>query len=86
MNIFYHKNFKKKFLKLSPTIQEKVEKTIEIFQENPHDPQLHNHALHGKEKDKRSISAGGDLRLLFKVKNNYETVIFIRIGTHSQLY
>jgi mRNA-degrading endonuclease YafQ of YafQ-DinJ toxin-antitoxin module len=65
MNIIYHQLFMKEFLKLSSKSQDKVEKTILLLSENPHDPLLKNHALHGKHKGKRSISAGGDLRLIF---------------------
>ena len=86
MEIYYHRNFNKAFLKLSPKMQEKVEETIESFQNDPHDPQLDNHALHGKQKGKRAISAGGDLRLIFQVERNYERVQFIQVGTHNQVY
>ncbi len=86
MEISFHKHFYKEFANLSPKMHEKIEKTIDIFQENPHDQQLNNHASHGKEKHKRSISASGDLRLIFKEKNNYQEVFFVRVGTHNQVY
>ncbi|RJP20339.1 MAG: hypothetical protein C4527_25275 [Candidatus Omnitrophota bacterium] len=35
MEISYHKNFNKTFQKLSPKMQEKVEKTIVAFQNDP---------------------------------------------------
>ncbi|RJP30550.1 MAG: type II toxin-antitoxin system mRNA interferase toxin, RelE/StbE family [Candidatus Omnitrophota bacterium] len=86
MRIDFHKNFEKAFAKLSPRQKQRVKEIIQLFIQNPHDPLLDNHALHGKEKEKRSISAGGNLRLIFKEKNNYEIVVFVRVGTHSQLY
>jgi len=86
MQIHYHRNFTKAFLKLSLKIQEKVEETIASFQNNPHNPQLDNHPLHGKQKGKRSMAVGGDLRIIFVEENNYETVELINVGTHAQVY
>ncbi len=64
-------------MQLSLKQQEKVENTIDIFQKNPHDRKLINHALHDKDQGKRSISVSGDLRLVFEEENNYFRVIFI---------
>lgn len=86
MTIVFHKNFVKTYEKLSLKQQEKVERILFIFQRNPHDPQLKNHPLHGGQKGKRAVSAGGDLRLVFKEENNYQNVIFVRVGTHTQAY
>ncbi|MEW6236318.1 MAG: type II toxin-antitoxin system mRNA interferase toxin, RelE/StbE family [Candidatus Omnitrophota bacterium] len=86
MEIFYHKKFLKAFLKLTLKQQEKVDDAIALFRRDPHDPALFNHALHGKEQGKRAISAGGDLRLIFEEEDDYRRVIFVRVGTHSQVY
>jgi len=86
MDIQYHKNFNKIFEKLSPKIRNKVRRAIDIFYDNPYDPQLDNHALHGKQKGRRAISAGGDLRIVFIEKNNYAIVEFLDVGTHNQVY
>ncbi len=86
MEIHYHKKFTKAFLKIPPKIREKVKELIEVFQENPHNPELDNHALHGKQKGQRSISVGGDMRIIFVEENNYETVVLLNVGTHNQVY
>ena len=86
MDIRYHKNFTKAFLKLSPKIQDKIEETISVFQKNPHEPQLNNHALHGRQKGLRAISVSGDLRIIFVEENNYEIVEILHAGTHTQVY
>ena len=86
MEIRYHKHFTKAFLKLSPKIRKKVKETIDVFQNNPHHPQLDNHALHGKDQGKQAISAGGDLRIVFEEDGNYEIVTLLRVGTHNQVY
>ncbi len=86
MEILYSKNFEKAFSKLPRRQQEKVDEIITLFRQNPHNPRLRNHALHGKQKGQRSIEAGGDLRLVFIEKDNYMIVRFLTVGTHSQVY
>jgi addiction module RelE/StbE family toxin len=86
MDIFLNKNFEKSFSKLPHKQQIKVDETISAFQENPHDPQLRNHALHGEQKGQRSLSVGGNLRIIFVEENNYETVELLTVGTHNQVY
>ncbi|MEW6237001.1 MAG: type II toxin-antitoxin system mRNA interferase toxin, RelE/StbE family [Candidatus Omnitrophota bacterium] len=86
MKIAYHKNFNKAFLKLPAKQQDTIKKPIAVFLNNPYDPQLKNHALHGDQKNKRVIAAGGDLRIVFEEQNNYKVVMFYRVGTHSQVY
>ena len=86
MKVRYHKDFEKTFLNLSPKMQDKAMKAINTFKKDPHHPQLRNHALHGKQKSKRSIAAGGDLRLVFIEKDNYKIVLFLIVGTHTQVY
>lgn len=86
MKIVYSKDYIKAFQKLPPKKQDKVERTISIFQNNPYDSSLKNHPLHGALKGFYAISAGGDLRLLFKEYDNYKKVIFVLVGTHNQVY
>ncbi len=86
MKIVFSKQYQKAYLKLPPKKQDKVEEVITIFQNDPQDSQLKNHPLHGKLQDYRAISAGGDLRLLFKVIGDYDKVIFVMVGTHNQVY
>ncbi len=86
MKIRYHRIFNKAFIKLSPKIRKKVKETIVSFQKDPHNPDLDNHPLHGKLKGKCSISIGGDLRIIFVEKNNYEIAEFFDVGTHNQVY
>lgn len=86
MKIRFQKSFKKDFVKLTPKQKFQVEKRIQEFIQNPYNPILKNHALHGKMKTERSISAGGDLRIIFREKDDYVVVIFIHVGSHNQVY
>ena len=87
MRIDYHKNFTKQFGKLQKNEQERVLNTLKLFEKNPFDEQLRNHPLKGKLSQFRSISSGGDLRLHYYEKEpNHVVVVFVAIGSHSQLY
>jgi addiction module RelE/StbE family toxin len=86
MNIRFHRFFSKRYKKLSPVLQKKVDKTIQIFIQNPHARELYNHGLVGSLIGKRSISVTGDVRIIFAVEGNYITVLFLDVGTHAQLY
>ena len=86
MKIIRHKKFRKSYAKLSVKKREKVDKSITKFQKNPFDETLNNHALHGEFKGCRSISAGGDLRIIFREFEGYIVVVFLQVGAHSQVY
>jgi addiction module RelE/StbE family toxin len=87
MRIDYHKNFIKQFEKLQKKEQERVLNTLKLFSKEPFAEQLRNHPLKGKLAQFRSISSGGDLRLHYYEKEpNHIVVVFVAIGSHSQLY
>ena len=58
---------------------------IEIFLQEPEAHKLRNHALTGEYRGQRSVSAGGDLRLYY-IELDENVVLFVAVGTHSQLY
>ena len=72
MKIIFSKKFKKQFAKLRKNEKTRVLKALKKFEENPFERSLNNHELHGKDfAGLRSISAGGDIRLLFEEENSY---------------
>lgn len=83
--IEFTKNFTKQFKKLRPNQQERFYDRLELFEINPQNRALRDHALKGKYKGFRSIDVEGDLRALYYVKEDV-IVVFAIIGTHSQLY
>jgi len=85
MKIRFHKNFGKQYKKLKKKDQEKIKERLELFLENPFNPQLNNHPLKGKYTDYRSINITGDLRDIYKYINN-EECIFVVVSSHSNLY
>lgn len=85
ITIVTSKNFDKKFRRLAKKLQLQAKSRIAIFLENPLNPILNNHLLHGDKKLIRSINISGDLRILYK-EVGINTIHLIDIDTHSNLY
>jgi addiction module RelE/StbE family toxin len=83
--IEFTKNFSKQFKKLRPNQQERFYDRLKLFEVNPQNKLLRDHALKGKYTGFRSIDVEGNLRALYYVKDDV-IVIFAIIGTHGQLY
>lgn len=86
MQIFFKKSFVKQYQKLNKSDRGKVDSALIAFEKNPKDTQLNNHPLIGKLIGQRSISAGFDLRIIFKVDGEYVLVTMLAVGTHNQVY
>jgi addiction module RelE/StbE family toxin len=84
MRPLLHHTFKKKFKKLPTKVQIKFEVRLDIFIKNPFDPVLYNHAVGRAYPGCRSINITGDYRAIYQERN--ETIVFITIGTHPDLY
>lgn len=84
MEIIFHKDFKKRFAKLPTKIQKQFAFRLEIFLKDTTNPMLHNHSVDKRFTDCRSINITGDYRAILRETD--DDVIFIAIGTHSELY
>ncbi len=84
MRITFHKKFNKKFEKLPIKIQEKFYERLTIFGIDQFSEILNNHYVHYPYEGCRSVNITGDVRALYEAVG--DTVIFIHIGTHSELY
>jgi len=47
---------------------------------------LKNHALAGKLRGLRAISAGYDLRIVYEEEGGHATVLLLNTGTHDEVY
>lgn len=81
-NIIYSPSFLKSTKKLPPQILKSVENKEKIFRENPLHPSLRLHELHGKLKNKWSISITGNYRIIFERQENGD-ILFLSIGSHA---
>lgn len=84
-NIDFAKAFDKQFTKLPAKKQKQAKEALDKFIDNNQAPSLRLHGLKGKWQGHYSISAGGDLRLHFRLVDD-TTALFIAVGSHSQLY
>jgi len=80
------KRFQKDYEKLQPNEKIRVKNCLLTFAINPYTPSLRRHALKGEYLGYYSISAGGDLRLHYYEENDKITFVFVRVGSHSDLY
>lgn len=86
MNIEYGKKFVKQFDRMGKRDQKSVRDAVAKFTQDPFDPSLKNHKLHGKLAGSRSISAGYDLRIIFKEEGGYVRVLMLAVGNHNNVY
>lgn len=78
---YYAPSFRKSVKKYI-TYKNKIEKTINCFQNNPFHPSLKTHKLAGKLENCWSFSVDYHLRIVFEFIDE-STVGFINIGTHE---
>ena len=62
----------------------KIQKQLELFQENHFHPSLRIHKLSGNLENIWSIAVGRNLHMLFFLSG--EAAYFFDIGTHDQVY
>lgn len=73
------------YVKLPSRVQARFEERLFLFQEDPLDPTLRDHALHGEFVEYRSINITGNVRAIYK-RTGADTIEFAKIGTHHELY
>ncbi|OGM96289.1 MAG: hypothetical protein A3B86_04060 [Candidatus Yanofskybacteria bacterium RIFCSPHIGHO2_02_FULL_38_22b] len=81
MTIHYHPQFRISYKNLPVQIKKKAEKKEVIFKNNPHDPRLKTHKLHGKLKKLWGFSIDKNYRIIFEFLG--KDIVFLDIGTHS---
>jgi addiction module RelE/StbE family toxin len=69
-----------------PKIKLVFKNKLKIFIKNQYNPILNNHSLSGKLKKYRTINISGDWRAIFQEIKEEDSIYFVAIGTHSQLY
>lgn len=84
MQALFKKTFQKEYRKSSVAIQEAFNERLGLFLKDAHHPLLNTHKLKGEYEGCKSINVTGDIRAVYHIKN--EKAIFIRIGTHTELY
>lgn len=57
-----------------------------VANEGPLAPQWRDHELRGTMAGLRECHAGGDLLLVYRLTDDDRSIVFVRAGTHSQLF
>ena len=88
MRVQYDADFLDKLKHVDVRIRKSFDERIELFKQNPHNPQLHNHALKDPYEGFRSIDITNDYRAVYEeVSSGNETVAYFSLfGTHKELY
>jgi addiction module RelE/StbE family toxin len=85
MTIQYAPKFKKQYKKLPKKFQQQFDERVQLFLNDPTNPQLRVHPLKGKYIGYWSMNVNGDIRALYIMQGD-ELIIFALIGSHSELY
>ena len=83
--IIVHRQFVKQFRKLPSSVQKAFQSRRDLFLEDPSNPLLKVHTLHGSFHGHQSFNVNADIRVIFK-EINHDTYLFTAIGSHSELY
>ena len=85
MIITTSKNFDKQFKKQPKNTKEEFQARVDIFISDMNNRILNVHKLSGKLKDLWSFNVSGDIRVIFD-KSQKDIIVFVAIGSHSELY
>ena len=81
LNIYYSKDFKQQWDKLSEDIKKSAIEKEKLFKENFFHPSLRLHPLKGKLRGMWSMSVNMQYRIIFQLEDN--EVVFVSIGKHD---
>lgn len=81
--IYYSSKFKKSLKRIPAFVKKAFLAREGLFLENPFNPPLDTHKLHGKYKNFLAFTVVGQYRVMFKFMKNEHDVGFINIGTHE---
>ncbi len=82
MEIIYTSKFRREYKKLPDRIKNIAEQNEKTFRDNPFNPVLDTHKLHGRLKEFWSFSIGYKYRIIFEFTNK-DTVYFHSTGNHD---
>ncbi len=75
-----------KFFKKHKDLYPQYKKTVELLQHNPQHPSLRVYKLQGRMSNFSSVSINMKYRIVIDFLIVEDTIIFIDIGSHSDVY
>lgn len=82
MRIYYSSKFEREYKKLQKEVKKLAEEREVMFRNNPFDPKLNTHKLHGRLKEYWVFSVNDRYRIVFEFSKK-DTVWFYSVGDHS---
>ncbi|OGY93136.1 MAG: hypothetical protein A3H70_05720 [Candidatus Komeilibacteria bacterium RIFCSPLOWO2_02_FULL_48_11] len=82
MEIIYTSKFRREYKRLPDKIKSIAEQNEKVFRDNPFNPALDTHKLHGRLKEFWSFSIGYKYRIIFEFANK-DTAYFHSTGNHD---
>lgn len=80
----------RKFVRRNRPLQERIEGTLRLMEEDIFAPSLGTHKLSGELMGLRACSCGFDCRIVFRFESDpatgSEVILLIDIGTHDEVY
>lgn len=83
MRIIYSPKFAREYRKLPQDVKLLAEEKERVFREDPLDPRLKTHKLHGFLRDFWSFSIGYRYRIVFEFGDSRGVVYFYSVGNHD---
>ena len=83
MKIIYTSKFEREYRKLPEQIKILAEEKEKIFRNNPLNPRLKRHKLHGKFKEFWSFSIDFKYRIVFEISKDKKTFYFHSVNDHN---
>ena len=85
VKIEYSTKFLRSLKKLPFHIQNKAQEKEFIFQDNPFDPRMHTHKLHGKDREHWAYSIDNNYCIKFAFLDD-DDILYLDVGTHEEVY
>ncbi len=85
MKAYPSSKFTRNFRKLPRSVQERAIARDFIFRDDPFDPRLDTHKLHGAKQEEWAYSVDRSYRVSFLFLGG-DAVLYTNIGTHDEIY
>ena len=82
MRIFYHSKFNREYKKLPLSVKLVLKAKQEIFLQNPFDPRLKTHKLHGDLEGSWAFRIDNQNRVIFEFGDN-DIALWHSVGNHD---
>ncbi len=88
MKVIFGRQFKiayKQRIQSDAKLKALFEQSMALFIQNPQEPSIRTHRLHGILADHYAFSVDFDCRVIFK-KISEDTILLVDIGNHDEVY